>query len=435
MIFNPLKPINEVYIGKTPRLLAIERELDKFRNKYISNQKLARSTASSDPDLLKINRMFEDYFGFSCLSISIWHRIEPNAFTLSLSRRYDVAMSVTKNFYIDKEGYKFKKESGYSCIIVVYDSIMFNSRFTTGEVMACILHEIGHNFNLVMEQRHGLFSRLYYTTLAINKLLLVLIPSLLITNNSLINKLNLAEQSLQKDHKTIADIGNNAIWSYQAIKDILTLPKIYKRLFTAGLSKFFDLLERILDKIIWTPDELITDFAIQPIGYAHEREADNFATIHGYGAEITSLMNKFTYSNTDDILMRNLGDTFYGRMYATNIFLIEMITDPFDVHPRGGNRIQDQLDLLKHEMSKEDLDPKLKKEILADIKACETQINKLVDTTKGVKDPDFVRHAYWRILYKHTNTRTSKDMLMSLILGSPDHRFDEYDKVYGIHKV
>ena len=424
--------LNEVYIGKTPELLAIEKQLDVFRKKYMWDSsikgQIKKGNVNTDPDLLKVNRMLEDYFGFGCLSITVWHSMQPNAFTLSLSHRYDAVESVTNNFSITKQGYKFNKRIQYSCIIVVYDSIMFSKNFSTPEVMAVILHEIGHNFNLIMEGRHGLFTRLYTTLIALINALNFNILALALQNNSIINAVNKAEQDIQTNHKIIASIGNYFIYGLQVLKSFKNLPISLLKIFTLGLSHVLLFPLALIGKAITNPAKTIADMIVQPITYAHEREADNFATIHGYGPETVSVQSKIGTDSLDKAIKEV---PLIGHIYSTNLFIIDLILDP---HPQNGNRMQDQLDLLKHEIKKEDLDPKMKKEMLADIKACEVQVNKLYDISKGIKDPDLIRHAYWRVCYKLFNNRTIKDMFMSLILGNPDHRFDEYDKVYNIYK-
>lgn len=73
MIFNnpniKQQAVNEVYFGKTPELIAIENQLDIFRNKYIG--KYIDFKSNNDPDLLKFNRMIEDFFGFGCFNLYI----------------------------------------------------------------------------------------------------------------------------------------------------------------------------------------------------------------------------------------------------------------------------------------------------------------------------------------------------------------------------
>ena len=42
--------------------------------------------------------------------------------------------------------FKFKKEAGYAAIVCIYAGLIFNPNYSTEEIMAIIMHEIGHNF-------------------------------------------------------------------------------------------------------------------------------------------------------------------------------------------------------------------------------------------------------------------------------------------------
>lgn len=90
MIFNNLNDmaINEVYFGKTPELMAIEKQLDVFRNKYMGRY-VFNMSVNSDEDLLKFDRMMEDFFGFGCFTLHVHNQAACNAFTLPVDYRYD----------------------------------------------------------------------------------------------------------------------------------------------------------------------------------------------------------------------------------------------------------------------------------------------------------------------------------------------------------
>jgi len=426
--------LNEVYIGKTPELMAIEKELDKFRNKYMSNisiiGNIKRANANQDPDLLKINRMLEDYFGFGCLSITIWHSMEPNAFTLSISDRLDIAYSA-KYFFSTKNGYKFNKDADYAAIIVVYDSIMFSTDFTTAEVMAIIMHEIGHNFNLVMSNAQGIYNRLHATLAYALNLMTLNIPGLVLTNNTMVSIGNKLEQKIQAENKLTASVLNYSIFAFQFLKSLRSVPYKILNVLTLGLFNILIDVIYLIFSIAFNPVNTIIDLTLQPFSYADEKEADNFATMYGYGPETVSVQAKLGESKFDRDF-KNM--PLFGHIYATNLFITDLIVDPLSCHPKNGDRMRDQLDLLKYEVKKEDLDPKIKKVLIEDIKLCEKELDKLSDVSKGIKDPDFIKHLYWRVIYKSTNNRSLKDLFIGLIIGNPDKRFDEYDKAYRINK-
>ena len=88
MVFNnpniKQQAVNEVYFGKTPELIAIENQLDIFRNKYM-NRYVFNMSVNSDSDLLKFDRMMEDFFGFGCFTLHIHNQAACTAFTFTFS--------------------------------------------------------------------------------------------------------------------------------------------------------------------------------------------------------------------------------------------------------------------------------------------------------------------------------------------------------------
>ena len=94
--------LNEVYFGKTKEMLAIENQLDKFRNKYLGKY-VFNTHVNSDPELLKFNRMIEDYFGFGCFACHIINQMLVNAFTAPIDYRIDVGGTTINNLIADKK--------------------------------------------------------------------------------------------------------------------------------------------------------------------------------------------------------------------------------------------------------------------------------------------------------------------------------------------
>ena len=107
---NNLKtPINEVYFGKQKELLAMEKQLDIFRRKYMGRF-VANPLVNNDSDLLKFNRMVEDFFGFGCFAFTVINIPIANAMTLPIDYRYDV-ISTRANLIANPKTFKFAKEA------------------------------------------------------------------------------------------------------------------------------------------------------------------------------------------------------------------------------------------------------------------------------------------------------------------------------------
>ena len=151
-----LYPFNEVYFGKTESIIAIENQLDLLRDKYVGTKK----KPNNDPVLIKLNRMIEQQFGFGHFSLVIEYDPIPSAFTLPVS--YSLNYAKKNNAYnIEKDTYKFKKEMDYTCIVIMSTGLIFSGYFSTEEIMACLMYELGHNFYSCMTKNAGILSSIY----------------------------------------------------------------------------------------------------------------------------------------------------------------------------------------------------------------------------------------------------------------------------------
>lgn len=434
MIFTP---VNEAYFGKTKEIQNIENQLDIFRNKYMGRY-ILNMKVNTDPELIKLNRMFEDYFGFGCFMIDIINEPITNAFTVPVDYRYDVVRDGS-DLLIDKKGYKFKREKDYSTIVTVYSGAIFNPEFTTGEIMALILHEIGHNFAAAINGHHGVMTNIYVSTVySINCIALIsgnifALKELIGNEMEFVRWINNIKKKLLQSNSTLLIIPG----TFRLIKSIINTANIavsdIDRILTGGIGILYKLIITTMIKLyngVKNPIGFAINTFSLPIRYGDERIADNFPTMYGYGQDNISLQDKLNTSGADSasVIMKKFNKI---PVLSTLVHMTELppmlIFTLFDEHPEGIGRCKDQLDLLKHEVQKEDLDPKMKKVLLADIAACEKQLSKVTDLSKGVKDPYLCKKAYYKLLAEFTDSKDLKDAL----LDRKDKRFAEYDKRYN----
>ena len=396
MVFN-IEPINEVYFGKTPELLAIEKQLDKFRNKYMGSYVL-NTGVNSDPELLKFDRMMEDFFGLGCFTLKIINEPIVNGFTMPISYRVDTFMNKKSNVSIvDKKGYKFNKELQYSMIICAYSGVIFNDNFTTEEVMALIMHEVGHNFAASINDKHGCMVDIFMITGTIIDLCTNNFLDLIMSTNSYRITVDIIEKQLRKNNSIFVKL-------YDFIKDV-------KSLINTGIYGITELINVIslgtmyaLSNVLATFNNLVRNplsMVFLPMSYSDEKIADNFPTIYGYGNATITLQEKLNSEGAESasfIMKRVNKIPFLSTLIHTVELPSFILLTALDPHPAGIVRAKDQLELLKKEIKKEDLDPKMKKCILADIKTCEESLKGLTDTTKGFKDPYLAKRAYYKLL-------------------------------------
>lgn len=425
MIFDYL---TEVYIGKTKELLLAETQLDIFRKKYMSKY-VFNTRVNSDKDLLKFDRMMEDIFGFGCFTLHIHNQPSVNAFTMPIDFRCDYR-NPTDNIIADKNGFKFKKEYSYAAILGIYSGLIFNPAFTTPEIMALLLHEIGHNFNSALNKSNGTFTNIIVT---IETFISIMSGSPLALINTIKNS-NQMRMALDTAGKNMREQNAIPVIVYDVFKQLqsvlnttaLTINDIL-RVGSLGtltiITALYNCVRSALMYII-NPANIITKIIGLNIKYKSELTADNFPTIYGYGPELASALNKFEGAEGDSssIIMRSFNKIpVLSTIMHCNEIPVFFLAQMFDEHPHSTARIKDQLDLLNLELSKQDMDPKMVDRIKKDIKECNKSLNRLTDITTGIKDPYMGKKLYNYILSKCT--------IKSKLLDDKQ-KFAKYDELY-----
>ena len=197
---------------------------------------------------------------------------------------------------------------------------------------------------------------------------------------------------------------------FDNIKDKLTLGLM--TLLGASIITAFKMFN------IWT-------WLFLPLSLNNEKTADNFATIYGYGPALSSALNKLETASPSELDKAFDKIPFLSNLYSINTSLAYIIIGGIDGHPETVTRMYDQLELLKREANKEDLDPKMRKVILKDIADCEKVIKETTTLNDGIKDKELVSKLYSKFLHDNLKSKRLKDMIFFFCL-----RFSGYDKVY-----
>lgn len=425
MLFKP-QTLHEVYFGKTPSIQKIENQLDKFRSKYIGSY-VFNMSVNSDKDLLLLNRMFEDQFGFGCFTLNIINQPQINAFTMPISHRFDVQGDHSKNLLVDKNSYKFNKVFDYACLVCIYSGVIFNDNFTTPEVMAIILHEIGHNFYASIRKKNGGLANLYSALYAVQIFLDALRGQL---DVDIFTNTNSWRSSIDKMKRDLRENDNVLIALYDFAKQVQSIGNVI----VGGAAQIIDVLTLgALNVILAIPSlfaQVINPFTyvVLPISYADERLADNFPTMYGYGPDLASSMRKFEgveAASASAITKAVQKIPVVSHIYNTMQLCGTVIMTAMDPHPTGIARAKDQLDMLEYELKKTDLDPKMRKYIQADVETCKAEIEKYIDTSKGLSDSYFARHAYNKMLYSQTGCKAIKDRILK-----DRNKFSDFDDYF-----
>ena len=434
MFFNSKIALNEVYFGKTPELQKMENQLGVFRQKYLGRY-IMNVHCNSDPDLLKFNRMMEDYFGFGCFALHIINQPIPNAHTYPIDTRLDV-LNTNKHLVADKKGFKFNKDADYSVLVCVYSGAMFNPEMTDEEVMAIIMHEVGHNFYAALDRNHGVLSNLCSIYNLYASIYNAIIHLLMGQVDKSVDDIKYIITDTNLYRKIVDTIGQQLRTNQHALVVIYDWFETFGNITTTVKGGLFKLIDLLSLGLIWPAVGFISSLLKlrSPLSlvflcwaYPNERLADNFCTMYGYGPAQARALEKLQSRSIK--LPSKIEDAYnkipiISNLYAINMSLGYIIIETFDAHPTTIARTKDQLDMLEREAMKEDLDPKMRKVILSDVKACKDQIRKITDTG-DLLDKDILTHAYYKALYENCGSKRLKDLIFDEV-----NKFDVYDRTY-----
>lgn len=365
--------INELYIGDSSLVLA-ENELSKFRKKYIKKN-CYNKAMGADLHLLKFNRIIEDIFGFNTFSLCINYDATFNAFTFPLGSRIGIGSTKLYN------GLKFNKDYKYSAIVFINSGIITSTLFTDKEIMAIILHEIGHNFNTTVLATKGSIYSLFDQLLNIISLLVTPLYHLDIQSLSISNVLTATnyikfEEKIRTEHKKLYSGLQLLNTVYNTVGTIFDIANLFN-----SVKYPIEYIKRNLKLLIY---KLLSSIFIIPPNYNNEKLSDTFVTIYGYGQYLSSSLVKMTnmstvHENTNNIMT-----------YILNliIFPITIIINIIDPHPSTITRIKTQYDYLEKELQKNNIDEKLLNQLLSNKQEIYNQLSIILNTSKNSKIMD-----------------------------------------------
>ncbi len=450
-LLEAFEVLDEAYFGKSKELMEIEKLLDQYRKKYIGRYTLIGAAANTDKLLVKINRLFEKQFGFGDFAILVIDTADMNAFTFSIDNRYDT--NVNKNKLANDKTFKFNKDCDYAVITCIFAGLIFNKDFTTEEILAILLHEIGHNFYAALTTTNTVFSACQK---AVNFAGIV---------NDLYKIFKSDEEELQKavnaaanltvhiigaptylnfvmkpmvkaikhasEHKT-----ENTITAFHCLSCFylgIMIYKLYKKIMFwintifAPIRTLAAIIESVMKKF-WRQVSDPIHILNMPNGFRNERTADNFATMYGYGPSLASGLDKLYMGghSADGIDDLPAIVPFVSCLFDALMLPMRLISNAIDPHPLEIQRATDQIRMLEEEMNKSNLDPKMKKRIQKDIDKMKKSVADSMDTSRSITtDPDFVKHLVNRIMYNTVEAKSFRDVIFNF---DPNGKYKSYDK-------
>ena len=408
--------LNELYIGKTP-IIPLQNQFSIIRNKI--KGKSFSNSINTDKDILKFNRMVEKLFGFNSFALNISPNQTINAYTFGTHtfRSKEEVRKMINSLKASNNGFYHDASNGIVNGICTLNIGLINcDNISDAEIIACILHEIGHNFFEAVTDKDCVYS-LVFNILKILKDINIKI------NNNISSGKEMTLDAIKSDvDDTIQFFDKFGQLNNLFVKiknNIFSIPHAISNTARSAIkfvsSKFFR--ESMEDNMKRTR-----------YGYTNEKFADSFAVMYGYGPELHSFLRKIEEYY---IKMYNIKQTRNTVIVAFKVFkalLIDSILytlNIMDPHPNDLARIKVSIEYLKRELAKESLDPKVKIQLLQQVEEMQKLIDDYINFPKDEDNIAIIR-AYYRELYKRFGgDRREQDTDNKALFDTIDKRFDE----------
>lgn len=371
--YNNRYVMKESYFGKSKNLLAAESACNDLVKliKLDPDGDINRTTAHK-----KLVDSLKKEFGFGELNIFFNTSYTANAFTVP---SYGIITSINGMpiFPIKKGDRYYDNKHEYYCYIEVLHGAIFKLDLSGEELMALILHEIGHNFDTNLFRS---FLKLYTIALGIS---ISGIPAAI-----------------------MADIYKYLYVFQGAITEFI---QRYMRPLSTAMNMIMEVLNTIAalipgQGVVGALTSLVKSGFYNVLGgTAAEIFSDSFATAYGYGPATTSLQSKF------DQVMTSRGNSFQRALSSMpvlgTIYDLNMLSSTFammiaDGHPETNSRIVNQIKKLEGDLNDPAISPELKKYIKADLIAIKKTHEKFMDI-KNYED----RQAYLTFVFRVVNDK------------------------------
>lgn len=396
--------INEVYFGKTKDIQELQHYLTQWRANAYSSRNIINQY-NSDPWRMKFEDKMCDIFGFANYELLVVPEKIVNAYTYNIGIRFDITGGkLQKAVMTTKDGFKYDKSYKFSCITRVYEGIFLNDNINDNELLAIILHEIGHNFQEVMNEKSLAFTSIKKTIVIISHIIsaisgnlqeLVNLPFFMLDNTNAMSNINIKINRIIYNNKILSSIQNTKNYLNGKINSLFRWISL--------IMVIPNYIRIILGNIINSLNPL--SIFLNSIQYNDEKLADSFATMYGYGDDLAKGLVKIEGLETKHYKNKK-GEVYEYPLY---IHLLNLVIMPINIlfcasspHPTITARLYNQIDYLEKEIKRNNIDPKMEKEIKKQIQDIKKIMQKDIlepGRNKDKADINMVSKMYYAYLY------------------------------------
>lgn len=377
--------INEVYVGRLPEIEEMVTDIHNIREEL--KQK-------GNVSILKSTKVFEKHvqemWGFKAFLFDIYIADMPNAYTYCVGSCINV--DPKKVIECTNKGYRFCKGSNIAASSKIATSLLLDEGISDEEILAVVLHEIGHSFTeraakvneLGNEYRKGYLSQaILYVLLSILLLNPILLKSSLSellrlsnTNNTFFTQISKVMKNvpvLRHISMSAKELGNfisSTIyrWTYKSSRD--SVDKNYQKQLEKINKKEQDKFEK---------NKMSDDLAR---ARSNERLSDDFANMYGFGPQLATGLIKmgapYKYGVTAEVEANNVQkkcDDLIMQIYAM-----------IDAHPGNVDRVIAMLEALEEDYKTMKASPEIKEAMMEDIKELKNLVADLKKTQQIMKE-------------------------------------------------
>lgn len=411
---HELSFLNEAYFGRTANIEKMIKQIHVIREKagvvYGSiNYQKYNVAMNTWPEVIEFNRLVEEEFGFKTAGLTFMQDARLNAHTLSLSIAMDSYMSKNPKSMVQstKTGFRYRKDAEYALAMYITTGLFLDNNFSDEEIMAVLLHEIGHNFSTAMSGELGglvliksMINFIYILRDVIFRQRFERIPEIISGENWFKNLDNTLDKhtrrfTIFKITKVLADVINMVInfvnTSYSDLIFILS-----------GLNPGVSISLALLQTTAY-PAKLLNMLLG---GTEDEKFADAFPAMYGLGAEQASALAKMHTGSKGfpihDMIFNTPG---IGHMANLIQFPVIFMATLIDEHPNLNQRFRMEIEYMENELKNTNMDPKLKSEIKRQLVQLKKDFKEYCDieTLKENEDPHILQRQYEDWLYRKVN--------------------------------
>ncbi|WP_300944026.1 hypothetical protein [uncultured Duncaniella sp.] len=385
------KPILEAtFYGKNEELLRVESILDDMVE--LGHAGKSGSTEFNDK-MFEVSAILGRLFGFANMQINnsiLCLMCPPLLFQLTNTAGCTLVHSAivkytkyttsavtggtTEIVDFDKhhKGIKFKNNAKYSMRMFIGMELFEDHgeySMTGGEILAIILHEIGHNFYVGPIREFGAeFLGMLTATELVKWLLSELQLIMLVEGSDTLDRM--MPDSQKKQITALMNIIGTAFRPIYAAGNLAII-----------ITNLLRMAVIIANVIVTIPLRAIRSVVL----YDTEKYSDAFAASYGYGTELSSSLEKLGHMTMPGVTSSDMQLVldFLFAMYRIPLSLIMLL---IDVHPESNGRLHNNIKYMEAAGSKI-TDPKLKKEYTAAI----NQMYALRDQTKKYMGPNPIK--------------------------------------------